>query len=361
MKQLANINRILLFILLIVVFLYWGAPFLIPFIFGIFFAFLMVPLCNLMEKIKIPRAIASLLSTLVVLIVFGGTLFLFIAQINKFASDMPSMEEKIESFIESSQHKIESITNLTFGEQEEILEEKSGQIIGKIESFVTGFFGNVFNTLFSFFLVLVYLFFLLLYREKIFDFLMMYISENQDDSANNTLDKISKVVFQYLWGRTQVMILLGIMFFITFLLFGLPHALLLTLFGAVISIIPYLGALISSVLPILFSLIYFDSLQKIIFFSAVIIVIQLIESNVLEPLILGKEVKLNALVIIVAIVVGGLIWGLAGMILFVPIFAIVKIISLNHSGLRPIGFLLGNMDKEEFENRKTTHNGNPSG
>jgi predicted PurR-regulated permease PerM len=309
----------------------------------------MVPLCNFLERIIKNHAIASLLSTLVVFIVFGGTLFLFIAQINKFASDMPSMADKMESFIESSQNRIESITNLTFGEQEVIFEAKSGQIIEKIESFITGFLGNVLSTVFSFFLVLVYLFLLLFYREKIFDFLMMYISDNKEDSAKDTLSKISKVVFQYLWGRAQVMTLLGIMFFITFIIFGLPYALLLTLFGAVITIIPYVGPLLSGLLPILFSFLYFDSLQKILLFSIIIIVIQLVESYVLEPLILGKEVKLNALVIIVAIVLGGLIWGLAGMILFVPIFAIIKIISLHHSGLRPIGFLMGHDDKDEFE------------
>jgi predicted PurR-regulated permease PerM len=73
---------------------------------------------------------------------------------------------------------------------------------------------------------------------------------------------------------------------------------------------------------------------------------------VLEPLILGKEVKLNPLVVIVAIVVGGIMWGLAGMILFVPIFAMVKIISLNHSGLKPIGFLLGQRERKNSKNRK---------
>jgi predicted PurR-regulated permease PerM len=179
---------------------------------------------------------------------------------------MPSVEDKVESFIESSQNRIESITNLSLGEQDEILEERSGQIIEKIEPFVTGFFGNVFSTVFSFFLVLVYVFLLLLYREKIFDFLMMYISHNQEDSAKETLSKISKVAFHYLWGRAQVMILLGIMFFITFILFGLPYALLFTLFGAVITIIPYFGPLLSGLLPILFSFVYFDSLQKIYFF-----------------------------------------------------------------------------------------------
>ncbi len=349
MDQLTKINRILIFILLIVVFFYFGDSFLIPFIFGILFAFLMVPLCNFLEKIRINRTIASLLSTLVVFIVFGGTLFLFITQINSFASDMPEMEDKVESIIESTQNKIESITNLSLGEQDEILEERSGQIIEKIEPYVTGFFGNMFSMVFSFFLVLVYVFLLLLYREKIFDFLLMYISKTEEDSAKETISKISKVAFQYLWGRVQVMILLGVMFFITFISFGLPYALLFALFGAVITIIPYIGPLLSGLLPILFSFLFFDSLNKILFFSAVVIVIQLVESYVLEPLILGKQVKLNPLVIIVVIVLGGIIWGLAGMILFVPMIAMVKIVSLNHPGLKPIGFLLGQDTKEEFE------------
>ncbi len=349
MNQLAKINRVLLFALLIFVFLYLGEPFLIPFIFAILFAFLMVPFCNLLEKIRINRTISSLLSTLVIFLVFGGTLFLLIVQINLFVSDLPEMEGKLESFVESIQNNIESITSLSLGEQNRIFEERSGQIIEKIEPFITGFFGDLFRTVFSFFLVLVYVFLLLLYREKIFDFLLMYISKTEEDSTKETLGKISKVAFHYLWGRVQVMILLGIMFFITFISFGLPYALLFSLFGAVITIIPYVGPLLSGLLPILFSFMFFDSLQKILFFSVLIIVIQLVESYVLEPLLLGKQVKLNALVIIVSIVVGGLMWGLAGMILFVPIFAIVKIISLNHSGLKPIGFLLGHGQKEEFE------------
>ncbi len=349
MKQLAKINSILLFILLIVVFLYWGDPFLIPFIFGTFFAFLMAPLCNFLEKTGISRTVSSLLSTLVVFIVFGGTLFLLITQINLFVSELPLMEDKVDSFIESTQNKIESITNLTLGEQDEILEERSGQIIEKIEPFVTGFFGNVLNTVFSFFVVLVYLFLLLLYREKIFNFIMMYVSPDDEGSAKETLHEISQVAFHYLWGRAQVMILLGIMFFFTFILFGLPFAMLFTIFGAVITIIPYVGPLISGLFPILFSLVYFDSLQKILFFSVIIIAIQLVESYVLEPLILGNQVKLNPLIVIVAIVLGGIMWGLAGMILFVPMFAMVKIISLHHPGLKPIAFLFGQNQKEEFE------------
>lgn len=349
MNELTRINKILIFVLLIVVFLYYGAPFLIPFVFGVFFAFLMVPLCRFLEKIGINRIISSLLSTLVVLFIFGGTLLIFITQVNSFASDMPDLEEKVESLVESTQNGIESITGLTLSEQSEIMDEWSGEIIEKIEPFVTNFFGKVFSTTFSFLLVLIYVFLLLLYREKIFDFVMMYVDDNEEDTAQKTISRISKVAFHYLWGRVQVMLILGVLFYITFLLFGLPYALLFALFGAVITIIPYIGPLLSGVLPVLFSFVYFDSTQKIVFFAAVVLVIQLVESYVLEPLILGKEVKLNPMVVIVSIVMGGIVWGLAGMILFVPIFAIIKIISIGHSGLKPIGFLFGHENKQAFE------------
>jgi predicted PurR-regulated permease PerM len=351
MINLKKINRILIFTLLVVAFFYFGAPFLIPFIFGALFAFLMIPLCNLLEKTGINRTISSLLSTLVVFIVFGGTLLLFVNQISNFLSDLPEMEDKIESFMVGAKDIVADITTLSPGKQDEIMQESSGQIIEKIEPYISAFFGHIFSTVVSFFLVLIYLFLLLLYRQKIFDFLMKYITKSEEDSAKETLFRISKVAFHYLWGRAQVMILLGIMFFITFILFGLPYALLFTLFGAVITIIPYLGPLLSGLLPIMFSFVYFDSMQKIIFFSCVVIVIQLIESYVLEPLIIGKEVELNPLVVIVAIVAGGIMWGLAGMILFVPIFAMVKIIALEHSGLKPIAILLGQDDKKNSKSK----------
>ncbi len=348
MTELSRINSILVFILLMVIFLYYGAPFLIPFIFGIFFAFLMVPLCSFLERIGLNRIIASLLSTLVVFIIFGGTLLLFVAQVKSFAANTSDLEGKVASLLESTQNGIESITNLSLSEQNAMVDEWSGQVIEKVEPYVTGFFGYVFSSTFGFALVLIYMFLFLLYRAKIFDFLMMYVPSSAEESAEDTVPKISKVAFHYLWGRVQVMLILGVLFFITFLLFGLPYALLFAIFGAIITIIPYIGPLLSGVMPVLFSVFFFDDIQRIVFFAAVILVIQLVESYVLEPLILGKEVKLNPMAVIVAIIMGGILWGLAGMILFVPIFAIVKIISLHHKGLRPIGFLLGHENKEEF-------------
>jgi len=85
-----------------------------------------------------------------------------------------------------------------------------------------------------------------------------------------------------------------------------------------------------------------------IVFSIIIIVEQLIESYVLEPLIIGHEVRINPLSVIIAIVLGGMVWGLAGMVLFVPIFAMIKIISNHTPGYEPVGYLLGNTREKQI-------------
>ena len=345
--NLSKVIKILLLILIVFVILYVGSSFLIPFIFGIFFALLMAPLTNFLEKAKLSRTIASLISTLVVFIIAGGFLFLFIYQMNEFVSNISLIREEIQSFLNNIKEQIESLTSLSAEEQNKIWEQRSEQWMINIEAVMADFFGNILTTMANFLLVMIYMFLLLLYRENISNFIMMYTREDKKEHIHKILHKIRKVVNHYLLGRVKVMFILGVMYYITFLIFDLPYAILLTIFGALITIIPYIGPLISGTLPILFSIIFFDDLQKILLFSAIIVTEQLIESYVLEPLILGKEVQLNPLVVIIAVVIGGMFWGLAGMILFVPIFAMFKIISNNSPGLEPVGFLLGSYKKKD--------------
>jgi predicted PurR-regulated permease PerM len=340
-----KVNNILFFILAIFAIFYLGSSFLVPFIFGVFFASLTTPLSNLLEKFKVHRTISSLISTIVIFIVVGGLLYIFIHQINLFLSDIPSVRSEIQPILQKLQAKISSLTSLSPEQQKNIWQTRSEGILNTVESKLASFAGNVINSTLNFLLILVYVFLLLLYRDKLTNFLMMYVNHDKVQDAKLVLHKISKVVYQYLWGRAQVMALLGISYYITFLIFGLPYAVLLTIFGTLITIIPYIGPFISGLLPILFAIIFLEGFQTILLFTIIIVTIQLIESYVLEPLIIGKEVKLNPLIVIIAVIIGGLMWGIAGMILFVPIFAIVKIISNHTPGLEPIGYLFESSKK----------------
>jgi predicted PurR-regulated permease PerM len=350
MDNLKKMNQVLLFTALLFTFLYFGRSFLIPFLFGVFFAMLVNPLSNYLEKkLGFNRLFSSLTCTLVVFIAAGGIMVLFIYQINHFLTDISTFQEKIESFIQDLQKHIASITNLSENEQNKIWDERSKELMQHVQSVLTNFFGSLFSMLGSFLLMLIYLFLLLLYRNKFSEFIMMYTKDAKEDEIKGILKKTGGVVYQYLLGRLKVMALLGILYIITFLSFGLPYAVLLTLFGTLITVIPYLGPLLSGLLPIIFAAIYFDSMQKVILFTAIVIIIQLIESYLFEPLIMGKQVELNPLIVIIAIIIGGMVWGLAGMILFVPLFAMFRIISFHVTGLKPVGYLVGSSDDEKKE------------
>ena len=333
-----NINQILFFILAIFLLLYFGSSFLIPFVFGIFFAALMTPFSNILEKYKINRIFSSLISTLVIFIVAGGILSILIWQLYLFMSEIGPVRNEIESVIQDIQNQITSLFGLSLEEQKELWQNRSDSILNAIEIWLTNVLGNILIIIANFLLVLVYVYLLLYYRNKLFHAVLMFVNPEKEIKARGILNNISYLAYHYLWGRVKVMAILGIMYYITFLIFGIPYAILLTIFGALITIIPYLGPLISGLLPILFGIIYLQDLPVILLFVAIIITEQLIESYVFEPMIIGREVKINPLIVIIAITLGAMIWGVAGMILFVPMFAIFKIISSNTPGLEPVGY-----------------------
>jgi|SRR6056297_787382 len=351
MNRLTKINKVLLFTVLIVAILHFGAPFLKPIMFGILLASLMMPFCSFMESKGMNRVFASIISTIVLFIVIGAILFLLVFQLNNFVSEISSFETELKSFIGNIQSKIASLTNLSLERQSNIMQERSEVFLDNIEEYVTQFLSGFINSLIDLLIILLYVILLLLYRGRIYEFIMMYIRKEKEENSNVVMNKINKVVFQYLWGRVQVMAMLAVMYYIVFLSFGLPYATLLIIFGTLITIIPYFGPFVSGLIPIIFSFIFFDSIQSVLLFTVLVIIVQLIESYVLEPLVIGKEVKLNPLIVIVAVILGGIIWGIAGMVLFVPLFAMIKIISNYSVGLEPIGYLFGDF-RESKKNSK---------
>jgi len=190
-------------------------------------------------------------------------------------------------------------------------------------------------------LMLIYVFLLLLYRNRFVRFVGMYTTDERFEEVREIISQTSRVAHHYLWGRIQVMLILAAMYIVLFLSYGLEHTWLLVVFGALITVIPYFGPFVSGVLPVIFMVIFGHSFEAVLSFTILITIIQLIESYVLEPLILGYEVQQNPLFVIIAVILGGAVWGLPGLILFVPLFSILKIIFDHSPALRPVGYLMG--------------------
>lgn len=341
-SNLSRANTVLFFCFLIILGLYYGASILIPITFGIFFSTLVVPVSNFLErKWGASRIVSSLISTLILFIGVGLLIFFLIQQLGVFLNDLVERRDEIVQYAGEMQQRLMAATGFSIEQQENLINDRLSQILEFTRGIVTQFLTEITGFLGNFFLMLIYVFLLLINRDKFVQFLMMYVSKGEKEETEEILGKTKKVAHKYLWGRIQVMLLLGIMYAIAFFSYGLEHGLLLLIFGVVITIIPYIGPLLSGVLPVLFMIIFGGSSLEIFSFMAVILVIQLLESYVFEPVIIGAEVQQSPLFVIIAIVLGGAIWGIAGLILFVPIFGILKIIFDHNKQLEPIGFLIG--------------------
>lgn len=344
-SELRKVNSVFIFGFAVLAILYYGAGFLVPFTFAAFLAALMQPVATKMEQAGLNKILSSLLSTLTVFVVVSGLSYLFIYQLKLFTDDLPEIQEQLKKFLQDIQEQLSATTGLSPEEQKSLFQDRSGTLLETVEEQLTKFLGGIVSASLKFLLVLVYLFLFLLNRGKYVSFVLKYARDEKEDRVREIMEKTGDVAHLYLWGRLKIMTILAIMYIITFTIFDIRYALLLTIFGALITIIPYIGPFISGVLPVIFAIVFGMDFSQVLLFAGIVLIIQLIESYLLEPIILGSEVQLSPLAVIIAIVIGGAVWGIAGMILFVPLFAVSKILFDYTTNLKPIGFLIGNDQK----------------
>lgn len=340
--SLRKINNILILIIATFLLLYVGESFLKPLAVAFFFATLMVPVSNFIEKSGIGRTLSAFISTLVVFLVISGLLLLVVSQAAQFASDLPEFAEQIEKKIPEAQKKIKEITGVSKDEQLDLFQERLEGLSDHVEGVVQNFLQNIFTTLSHFMLSLVYLFLILIHRSKFVAVALSYVPAYSKAKGKRAVTKSADVAYHYLWGRIKVMAILGVLYYIALLSFGIEYALLFTVLGAILTIIPYIGPLMGGLIPVIYTLFSGEEMSVVFWFAAVILIIQLIESYLLEPWIIGNQVNLTPLFIIIAIVLGGMVWGILGMILFVPFLAVLKIFFDEIEELKPMGYLFGN-------------------
>lgn len=341
-EKVRKSNQIFIFAALVIAGMSYGSSLLIPLTFAVFFAALIFPVVNRMERqTGMGKAFSAFLGTFLIFVGVGLLIFFFIRQLASFLQDIIESRGQVLDYLYSLQLKTKDITGFSLEQQDRMLEDSVMQILSVTQSYISGILTGVTGLLLNFLLVLIFVFLLLLNRDKFLKFLMMYVKPERQEESLVIISKTKKVAHKYLWGRVQVMAILAGMYFILFTVYDLRHMGLLIIFGALITIIPYIGPFVSGTVPIIFLVIYGGTLGEIISFTIIIGVIQLVESYLLEPLIIGSEVEQSPLFIILAVLLGGIIWGPAGLILFVPLFSILKIIFDHTRGMEPVGYLLG--------------------
>ena len=337
-----RLNKRLLTVLLLGILLYLGKPFLIPLVIGALFAMLLFPMVQRLEQRGLKANLAglvSVLSLLTVLVLFGALVYF---QVKSLQEDIPRLEEKMEEKANRLQWLLYETTDISETEQDEIIEEKKPDIAKAVFKSVRDLVLQSFVVLLFVFIVLTYTFFFLLYQHRIQNFFIWLKLFDSQKESKVVLARITRIIHDYLKGTLTVISILAILYAAGFWAIGLEHAILFAMITALLRIIPYFGSFLGIAFPIAFALFTMDSFWYPVLVLLFFMVTQVVEANLLTPYITGSRVKLNPLATIMIILLGNLIWGIPGMILFVPLFASLKILFERVPQLSPYAYILGN-------------------
>lgn len=342
---------------LIIVFLYLGQSILVPLVAALLFAFLLLPLAQRLEDRGWSRFWASLTTIIAGLLLVIALLAFIGTQAINFTDQMPGLQQKLEQRWSDLQAWIATTFGVTADRQVVWLRQQFQGLQQNATSTLMGIFSTTGAALVLLALIPLYVFFLLFYRDKFRRFGHMLVPADKHQQLEDISDRVSRVTARYLLGLVVDIGILSVLFSIGYLLLGLPSAILLAVLAAVLNIIPYIGAFIGGLLPVVMALVTKDSIWYAVGALAISSVVQFVDNNLIMPLVVGRSVNLNAFATILFLLLGGMIWGLAGMILFIPLAGMLKIVCDNIPSLQPWGYLMGQV--EEADQQPTTSRAKP--
>jgi predicted PurR-regulated permease PerM len=321
---LKNTARLIIATLVIIVMVV-GKSFLIPLAWAMLIAMASYPMLDKVEsKTGLSRSLINAFFLLILLVVLIGIGFFFYAELSHIFNDMPALMQTISERIHNLSESLKSYgISVPDNIDRDFVNGWVQQHNDMILSVISGIGLNLWNVI----LIMFYMFFLLYYRDLIVQFYVeKYKDQNRLALARDRFFKSLVIVRSYIYGLLLITIISAVMNYVVFLIFGLPFALFFALFLAVLNLIPFIGNPIGLVVIMLFAFITNDSLLVPALIFITLFVMNFLQDNVIRPMLMGDKMKLNAFAVFVAVIIGGMIWGVSGMILFVPITGIIKII-----------------------------------
>jgi predicted PurR-regulated permease PerM len=340
------IKKLLTFVLIVGI-LIIAKAFLIPLSFSGIVAMLFLPMCNWLMRKRVPKGLAVFICVVALVLIIATFATLVGFKIAEILNDVALVKEKLlASFVEMQLYIFKHL-GISISQQSQILQQEQpaiATIVQAVFSSVSGLFANVS-------LVLIYFMFLLFYKGHIKQFVIMLVGESKQSATTELLQSITNVSQQYIVGLCKMIMCLWILYGIGFSVLGVKNAIFFAILYGVLEVVPYVGNLTGSLLTLIVAAIHGASATVLVGIAAVYGSIQLFQGWVLEPLMLGAQVKINALFTIIALVIGELLWGIAGIVLAIPLTAMFKIICDHITVLKPFAFLMGDTKVPPFKNK----------
>jgi len=295
---------------------------LIPFVLAVFIYLLVSPLLDFqILRLKIPRPIAITTTLLIVLIILTLIYILASQAIQTIISTAGQYTDDFTGLMEKMFLKIKD-WGISFDQQ---------QIITNLQNAIPKFATNTFGKIISFFsgvtLVSVFVIFLLIGRDS-------------RAIKKDIYSDIEKQIRRYIFTKTTISLITGTLVWIVLTLSGLKLAAVFGILAFLLNFIPSIGSIVATFLPLPVAVAQFQSFWPVLLVILIPGMTQITIGNIIEPKIMGKGLQLHPVVILLALAFWGLLWGIIGMFLAVPMTAIIRIILMRFETLKSIGRLL---------------------
>lgn len=342
-----SILEILQYSILIIVLLYLGKTLFIPLSFSILISFILYPICKWMEKKGISQTIAIFISIFGMTLFFGTVIYLLFTQVIEFSNEWHILQMKLLetanqlSFFLAERFDLSSEKQMNFIKN--VVSNSGIQAISLLKTTLYSLSESVFYLL----IIPLYSALILYYRQLLVNVLYHIFPSEKKEIIREILVETIHTYYNFIKGMLVVYLIVGILNSVGLAIIGIPHPFLFGFIASILTFVPYVGIFISSLLPITVSWLTYNSIWYPIGVIAVFSVVQILEAYIIFPFAVGSRLKINTLVIILVVILGGILWGAAGMILFIPLLSIAKLIAERTKGLKTLSMLLGDPNSEK--------------
>ena len=357
-NSLIKITARLVLATLIILVLYVGKPFLVPLAWSLLIGLASIKFVDKAEaKSVLSRGMVIFLYLIFILVVVFSIAYFFYIELSQIFNDLPTISQKISDRLHDLSVAL-SDTGIHIPDHidKQFVSDWVEHHNGLLMSFISELGMNIWNII----LIIFYLFFLLYYKDLVPYFFTQKVKNKEKIShMKERLDKTMVLIRGYLYGLILVTIISAVMNYVVFLIYGLQFAVFFAIFLAILNLIPFIGNPIGLAVIILFSLITQESLLIPVLIFVSLFIMNFIQDNVIRPLLIGDKMSINAFVVFISIIIGGMIWVVSGMILFIPIAGIVKIVLEGHDIHGPYAIFFSELPKKAKGKKQEEEEQNP--
>jgi predicted PurR-regulated permease PerM len=316
---------------------------LIPIGMALLISFILFPVSKKLESWGVNNMLAAFIAIFSLVLIIAGGITLFSSQIIQLSSDVSNFSEKVMAVFTDAilffNRNVSFMENLN---REELLEKVQEWLKNSVGSLVRNTFSNTASFFTGLITTIIFTFLFLIYRVGLTQAFMRFGSNENRGRVFKMLKNVQEVGQKYLSGMIILILILGVLNSVGLWIIGIDSPFLFGFLAASLSIIPFIGTALGATIPVLYAFMTHDALWVPLAVIGLFWFIQTLEGNFLSPKIVGSSLNVNALAAILSLIIGASVWGVAGMILFLPFAAMLKVICDEFDQLKPIGMLIGN-------------------